>query len=69
MITVSELVNVLMDEVQKDISILNCGVQIDDRNFKVRFIRPQKKEEPEKENMAAGQPGAYEHWKEVEGIV
>lgn len=55
MITVSELIDILTQEVSKDTNILNCGVRIDDRNLKVLFVHPKQNTQQE----------PYEHWKEV----
>lgn len=71
MITVSELIDILTKEISKDISVLNCGVQIDDYNLKVRFVHPNQKEPQEHGNgkwqQDTGQKAAapYDHWKEV----
>lgn len=73
MITVSELIDILTKEISKDISVLNCGVQIDDYNLKVRFVRPISKDTTVQNTgewqQDTGQKAAapYDHWKEVKG--
>lgn len=50
MIRVSELINMITKEVNKDISVLNFYISIDDRNNVIKFTIPlERKKDSEKE--------------------
>lgn len=66
MIIVKDLIEVLTEEVTKDINVLDCGIRIDDRNCKVIFIHPihlEKRTPEERKEYMDAHP--YDHWKEV----